>query len=212
MTLVDLTQPIRPGMPVYPGDPEVEFEPALTITNDGAQVTALHLGTHTGTHIDAPSHSLPDGLTVDQLDLALLHGPAAVLQLHNQAIANQPIRGKDLTYIPDKLPNIVCLATGWDQYFHQQQRQQHPYIEVGLAELLWHRGARVLGVDTLSPDPTTDPDPSFPIHQFWLSRGGVIVENLRNLTQLPQRVQMSITPLPLEGLDGSPVRALAWIP
>lgn len=212
MKLFDLSHPIRTGMPVYPGDPQVRFEPALTIANDSAEVTAVHLGTHTGTHLDAPSHSVPGGQTVDQLDLTLLQGSAAVLHLATTATAEQPIRREDLAHILDQLPDIVCLATGWDRHFHDPLREHHPYIEVGLAELFWQRGARVLGIDTLSPDPTARHDSNFQVHQFWLGRGGVIVENLRNLTDLPDRVQMSILPLPLAGLDGSPVRAVAWTP
>lgn len=210
MTMFDLTQPIYPGMPTYPGDPQVGFESALTIPADGAEVTGLHFGTHTGTHLDAPAHSIPNGQTVDQLDLALLQGPATILRLRHEATAEQSIGRDELVHAPDQLPNIVCIATGWDQYFHTPLRERHPYIEVELAELLWRGGARVLGVDTLSPDPTAEAGDNFPIHQFWLGHGGIIVENLRNLTKLPRQVQMSILPLPLQGLDGSPIRALAW--
>lgn len=212
MTMFDLSHPIYPGMPIYPGDPQVEFDSALSIPTDGAEVTGLHFGTHTGTHLDAPSHSIPNGQTVDQLDLALLHGSATVLQLRHEAAAQQPIGRDNLAQIPNQLPNIVCIATGWDQYFHTPRRERHPYIEVGLAELLWQRGARVLGVDTLSPDPTAEAADTFPVHQFWLGSGGIIVENLRNLTKLPLQVQMSMLPLPLQGLDGSPIRAIAWAP
>ena len=212
MKLFDLSHPIRSGMPVYPGDPQVRFESALTTADNGVEVTAIHLGTHTGTHLDAPSHAAPGGQTVDQLDFALLQGPAVILQLATAATAEQLVRREDLAHIPDQLPRIVCLATGWDQHFHSPLRERHPYIEVDLAELFWQRGARTLGVDTLSPDPTVHHDSTFEVHQFWLSRGGIIVENLRNLTALPDRVQMSMLPLPLEGLDGSPVRAVAWTP
>ena len=212
MTIFDLSHPIYQGMPIYPGDPQVEFDAALSIPTDGAEVTELNFGTHTGTHLDAPSHSIPNGQTVDQLDLALLHGSATVLQLHHEAAAEQPIGRDNLVHIPDQLPNMVCIPTGWDQYFHTPRRERHPYIEIGLAEELWQLGTRVLGVDTLSPDPTAEAADTFPVHQFWLGNGGIIIENLRNLTQLPLQVQMSMLPLPLQGLDGSPIRAVAWIP
>ena len=107
MKLFDLSHPIRSGMPVYPGDPQVRFESALTTADNGVEVTAIHLGTHTGTHLDAPSHAAPGGQTVDQLDFALLQGPAVILQLATAATAEQLVRREDLAHIPDQLPRIV---------------------------------------------------------------------------------------------------------
>ena len=74
MTLVDLSHPISHGMPVYPGDPAVGITPAATLAADGANVSLLQLGSHTGTHLDAPSHMVSGGRTVDRIDLSLLQG------------------------------------------------------------------------------------------------------------------------------------------
>ncbi|MFD0479557.1 cyclase family protein [Nonomuraea thailandensis] len=79
MTLLDLSAPIETGMPVYPGDPEVSVGPALTAARDGVNVLSLHLGSHSGTHVDAPFH-LDDSLpTLDELPLERFHGPAVVV-------------------------------------------------------------------------------------------------------------------------------------
>lgn len=212
MTLFDLSHPVRPGMPVYPGDPEVSVETALSIEADGVAVTQLKFGSHTGTHLDAPSHSLPSGRTVDQIDLEELDGTANVLSLRIadiKSVATKPIGLADLGPIPDELSKIVCIATGWDRYFDDPLREQHPYLDQNLVYELWQRGARVLGVDTLSPDPTSDESHEFPVHDFWLGNDGIIVENLNELLKLPPRVHISILPLNLQGLDGSPVRAVA---
>ena len=211
MTIFDLSHSISTGMPVYPGDPRVAIHPALSIETDGTNVAHLRLGTHTGTHLDAPSHTVAGGRTVDQLELELLHVPACILALREEPLAVQSIDIQDIESLPNKLPTIVCIAMGWDQYFHTPQRERHPFISLDLAEALWQRGARVLGVDTLSPDPTSSTSHEFPVHDFWLGNDGVVVENLRNLTVLPGRVHMSILPLRLTGLDGSPVRAIASI-
>ncbi|GAA2041302.1 cyclase family protein [Yaniella flava] len=212
MTLLDLSHPLRTGMPVYPCDPQVSTTAALKLEDDGAAVTHLQFGTHSGTHLDAPAHTVPHGRTVDQLDLERLVGAAYVLQVrteHTAGIAAQVIRHEDVDPLPEELPGIVCIATGWDQYFYEELREQHPFIAPELAHELWQRGARVLGVDTLSPDPTSDEAHQVPVHDFWLGNDGVIVENLRRLTVLPQQVWMSVLPLNVEGLDGSPVRAVA---
>lgn len=214
MALFDLTHPIATGMPVYPGDPAVHVESALCVTTDGVNVAQLQFGSHTGTHLDAPAHVLSGGRTVDQLDLDLLHGEACVLPVRPDLIghlAGQTVRVDDLVSIPADLPSIVCIATGWDQYFYATQRELHPALDLDLAKTLWARGARVLGVDTLSPDATAGNTSAFPVHEFWLGQDGIIVENLRGLTVLPQNVHVTILPLQLAGLDGSPVRAVAHL-
>lgn len=213
MTLYDLSHPLAAGMPVYPGDPAVSIQSATTVAADGAKVSQLQLGSHAGTHVDAPAHVVDGGATVDQLDLDLLVGAAHILHARSPgspALRDKGLQHGDLAALPDQLPNIVCIATGWDQYFHTALRAQHPYLELELVHALWRRGARVLGVDTLSPDPTSGAAASFAVHEFWLGSGGVIVENLRGLTGLSDRVQMSLLPLNLRGLDGSPIRAVAW--
>lgn len=86
--MVDLSVGIKPGMPVYPGDPTVAFEPATTLDTHGYRVTRLSLGTHTGTHVDAPAHLVDRGLTLDELPLArfvvwaqVIRGPAELSRL-----------------------------------------------------------------------------------------------------------------------------------
>lgn len=215
MTLVDLSHPISHDMPVYPGDPAVAITPAATLTADGANVSLLQFGSHTGTHLDAPSHMVSDGRAVDQIDLSLLQGAAYVLRARTTKVAalqEQPIGIEDLAALPEQLPNIVCIATGWDQHFHDLMYVQHPHLKLELAKTLWQKGARVLGVDMLSPDPTSQTASSAPVHEFWLGNDGVIVENLAGLIHLPERVHMALYPLPLAGLDGSPVRAIASYP
>ncbi|WP_257570774.1 cyclase family protein [Streptomyces sp. NP160] len=85
MRVVDLTHPVTTGMPVFPGDPAVSLAPALDLAADGCAVTSLHLGSHSGTHVDAPSHVVPGGPTLDELDLALFTGPALVVDARGHA-------------------------------------------------------------------------------------------------------------------------------
>ncbi|MGO3104866.1 cyclase family protein, partial [Corynebacterium variabile] len=77
----DLTHALTTGMPVYPGDPEVEIDEVLTLPADGCSVRSLHLGSHSGTHVDAPAHVIAGGRTIDQVAPEELMGDAAVLHL-----------------------------------------------------------------------------------------------------------------------------------
>lgn len=218
MRIVDLSHPLTTGMPVYPGDPSVTITPALSVARDGVAVAHLSLGSHSGTHLDAPSHSIEGGRTVDQIPLELLQGDALVLQV--RVPANHRITLADVPGpLPERLPQIVCIATGWDQFFSPSgadpdavatEMLSHPFLAPEFAAELWRRGARVLGGDALSPDPSGAlSDGTLPVHEIWLGGAGVIVENLTGLTALPERVEMILAPLPLSGVDGSPIRAMA---
>lgn len=212
MPIIDLSHPLATGMPVYPGDPEVAISEALNVRADGVAVASLRLGSHSGTHLDAPSHSIAGGRTVDEIPLEMLVGQARMLRV--RVAPGAGIGAAQLTQsLPKQLPAIVCISTGWDHHFGSEAALRHPHVTLELAMLLWQRGARVLGVDTLSPDPTcAEEGAAMPVHEFWLGGDGVIVENLTGLQRVPDEVQLSLLPLRLAGVDGSPIRAIAIVP
>lgn len=195
MALIDLTRALTPGMPVYPGDPSVRFDGHADYGTDGFRVTALHLGTHSGTHVDAPAHFLPGGETVDRLALDALLGPARVMAL---ADAHPELaRGER-----------VILRSGWserwgdDDYF-----SAFPGLSRSLAEQLAEAPVALVGLETPSLHPDAAEDAR--LHRLLLGRGIVIVENLVNVERLPKRFHLIVLPLPLGGLDGAPVRVVA---
>ena len=213
--LIDLSHRITGGMTVFPGDPEVSVADAATLEADGFRVSALHLGSHTGTHLDAPAHSIADGATLDDVALEQLIAPLVILDARGRA-ARESIGLDVLETAPPIGPgDIVAVMTGWDARFGHDSYLEHPVIDVALAEALWQRGVWVLGVDTLNPDaswPGEDGAWHLPVHELWLGRGGVIVENLAHLDRAPaQGAEAIILPLKLDGLDGAPVRAVARV-
>ena len=214
--LIDLSHPIAGGMTVFPGDPAVSIENAASIETDGFRVSSLHLGTHTGTHLDAPAHSIADGATLEAVALDDLVAPLVVLDATGRA-ARDRIGVDVLNAAPEIAPgDIVALRTSWDARFGDDTYLEHPVIDVALATALWHRGVRVLGVDTLNPDASWPGDNgawALPVHEFWLGNGGVIVENLAALDRVPTSgAEAIILSLRLDGLDGAPVRAVARVP
>jgi kynurenine formamidase len=206
----DLSHPLQTGMQVYPGDPSVDLSPALELERDGAAVTSLHLGSHTGTHVDAPAHTVAGGRTMDLVALEELVGDALVIRVPGLA-ERATIGVDDLGDLPERVPPIVVVDTGWARHFGTERALRHPALGVDAARLLVERGMHVLGVDTLSPDPTDAAGTTeFPVHEVVLGGDGLIVENLTGLDPLPPRVRIGVFPLRLAG-DGAPARAVAFV-
>lgn len=209
----DLSHPITSDMIVYPGDPEVHVTPALTLERDGVAVTHLDMGSHTGTHVDAPSHTVAGGRTIDQVELEELTGQARIINVpHVIGRELRPSEAIEWEHLGlheyEPLPRIVAVATGWDRYFGESTYLEHPFLTGSAVQRLWEAGMRVLAVDTLSPDNTGGK--GFPAHDVVLGGDGLIVENVRDLTSLEPTANLMFLPLRLTGVDGSPVRAVAW--
>jgi kynurenine formamidase len=215
--LVDLSQPLRTGMPVYPGDPAVVVTPALTVTNSGVNVQRLHLGSQSGTHVDAPYH-IDDLLPrLEHLPLDRFTGPAVIADARDLP-PRTPIT-------PEALPEglapgtILLIATGWSRHWGEDEYLAHPYPSAELAEAIAASGVRTVGIDALSVDRTPPPgDESFSLdaHRVLCEARAVIAENLTNLDRLLEaqstgrEIEVSLFPIRLDG-DGAPVRAIARI-
>jgi kynurenine formamidase len=206
----ELSHRISDGMQVYPGDPGVSVESALTVNEDGVDVSLLHLGSHTGTHLDAPSHTVTGGRTTGSITLDELVGDA--LLVHLPALSPHASYGlaeitAALGELPPAVPAIVIMDTGWAQHFGTDEALAHPALAPDAATELMRRGMRLLAVDTLSPDPTGEGSTDFPVHEVLLGSDGLIVENITGLVGLPQRLRVGFFPLAIDA-DGAPVRAV----
>jgi kynurenine formamidase len=223
--IIDLSHSIRPGMPVYPGDPDTTFVRHAHYDRGGCLVHAVTLSTHAGTHLDAPAHWLRNGAPVDSPSiLAACAGPARVLDVTR---TSEPglIAPRDLGVTDGGVPELcihnsgcrcvigegdrILLASGWSERFGcAAYFEEFPSVSVELAAILAERRIALLGVETPSLHVSRDEE----VHTLLLSAGVVIVENLANLTRIAGRtVFFAAAPLALEGLDGSPVRAFAVI-
>ncbi len=207
--MIDLTYPIRGGMPVFPGDPPVEMARACSIATQDSpfNVTRLTLGVHSGTHMDAPRHFFDGRDAIDGADLAHCIGPALLIDLAPSA-AGRRISEQDLAAWGDRLAQVrkVVLRTGWARYWGQPEYfDAHPSISEAAARFLVARRVHLVGIDA----PSVDRQP-YPAHRILLGAGALIVENLANLDRIVRQVfQLVVLPLKLEGADGSPVRAIA---
>jgi kynurenine formamidase len=214
--LIDLSHHLDGSTQIYPGDPKFSSCPALTLEKDGFNVMSISLGTHTGTHVDAPSHSIKDGASITALDLSLFQGPALVIDMRGKQ-AREQIVWEDLEPYESQMQKgrIVVLYTGWSLHWKTRKYIDHPFLDRTAAEGLMKAGIRTVGMDFLSPDETfhegTESAGCFVAHEIILSQGGVIAENLTNLDAISVGdFTVSLMPLKLTDLDGSPVRAVAW--
>ena len=205
-TFIDLSMPISATMPTNRPD---HVAPTLSsysnIDDDGWDGTMITIDSHCGTHLDAPSHFVRDGATVEQLPLSVLMGEAQVVD------ARLATSGRRITL--RGFPEITCqrliLHTGWserandgtDDYF-----REYTYLDPALAQHIVDAGVKLVGID----GPSVDPD-SADAHRILLGNGVLIVENLASTTLLPPMVELIVMPLRLVGLDGSPVRAVAVV-
>lgn len=217
--LHDLSHPLRTGMPVYPGDPAVAVAPALTVDADGVNVLGLHLGSQSGTHVDAPFHvddALPD---LDALPLERFLGPAVLLDVR-EAAPRAELGARVLDRVADRLrPGVILLVvTGWSRHWGKDEYLAHPWLSPGLSRRIVDLGVQTLGIDALSVDVTPDGGATaLPSHQVLCGAHVVIAENLTGLAALldAQRdgsmIDVSLLPLRIERGDGAPVRAVATV-
>lgn len=209
MHIVDLSHPLTAGMPVFPGDPEVTIRDAATLDADGFRVMRVHMGSHSGTHIDAPSHFIDAGVAIDQVTLDHFVSPATVVPL--SGISADTAIGEDSFADLDITGRIVVLHTGWDRYWGTDHYAHHPFVSEGAARLLVKAGVKAVAIDAFSVDPTHLTDHDFPAHMVLLGAGIPIAENVRGIDRITwDNPVVSLLPLRLDGCDGAPVRAVAW--
>jgi len=192
--IFDVTYPVYQGMPVYPGDPGVEFNPVMTLDTDGVRVNSIAMGTHTGTHVDAPGHFIREGKTVEALDLRTLVGRVQVYDLPG-------ITGISASHLDNIRPGRVILKTG---HLLSDNSPVKPCLTPGAALFLVRRGITLLGVDF----PSVDCPGGKESHHILLESGVVVVENLMLMDVPPGSYQIICLPLALAGLDGAPARVL----
>lgn len=205
MTVLDLTHPIAPDMPVYPGDPQPRLTPLAVLPEDGFRQLGMTLTTHTGTHVDAPAHLLERGETLDRFSPGAFVGPAVALDALRDE--SDLLRALDAPAARDAA--FVLFRTGHGALWGRPEYQRSwPAVPESALRLLAGRRVKGVGVDCLSVDPPGCGAMS--LHRLLLSAGVLIYENLRLPGELPGGGFVFVgAPLSLPASDGAPVRALA---
>jgi arylformamidase len=208
---VDLTHELHNGMPVYPGDPSPSFVSYATLEKDGVNLTKLTLGSHTGTHIDAPRHFIPDGIGVDQILPSKLVGEAYVTDMSSKPIGSG-ITAQDLREnLEGKVAEddiIVCYTGCSEHWGDESVRRNYTYLTGDAAEYLVSKKVRAVGIDFLSVEKFKASEPV--AHKTLLGKGIFIIESLSSATKqfVGKRVLVICMPIKLQEGDGAPSRII----
>lgn len=201
---LDVSVPLAAGLVAYPGNPEFELQAIKRIAEGGSSnVSRLILGTHTGTHVDAPRHFFDDGAAVEALALDLLIGRARVIQMTRRGGITQ----EDLSAAGLREDLRVLLKTANSGFWNGQPfRGDYTHLTESGARYLVEQGVKVVGIDYLSIEQFRKP--GAPAHRALLSHGVIIIEGLNLADAEPGMYEMYCLPLPVRGGDGAPARVV----
>ncbi len=199
---LDLTRPLGKAM-VVPGDDPPRLEQGATLEKEGFRLTRLCLGSHTGTHLDAPGHILPQGAGLDELPLAWMAGPARVTALPDPpALGEEEVRRLSLSPGEALLLKTSLGRAPRPAYLPASG----PLVTPGGARALAEAGVRLVGIDYPSIEPLESP--ALEAHRILLSAGILILEELDLEETVPGRGILLCFPLLYPQADGAPARVL----
>lgn len=217
MELIDLTQPFRPAAgTAAPVEDEVIATPTKTIAGQGVNAFRVTLGSHAGTHVDAPYHLDDDGLRIDQLPLDSFAGTGVVLDMRRGI--DQPILVEDMLRADPAIAagDIVLLETGWaSEVGKPHYRRHHPYVSVEAARWLVDRGIKAVGIDASSveaPKSMRGPDFRHDTLSIFLTASVPVIHGLVALDRVRgRRCRIAAFPIIFEGMDAGPARVVAML-
>ncbi len=203
MKIYDISQTLREGMSVWPGDPPFRQHQIQQI-KEGADstVSALEMGVHTGTHIDVPLHLNPSGLDAARMPVSPFMGPARIYAVS----VNQCIRAEDLSMLDWNDVERALFKTRPGHSAGSSFERGFIYFHEDAAEFLVNQGILLVGTEAPSVDAFESRE--LPVHRTLLGHEIAILENASLESVPPGDYELICLPLKLSGSDGSPVRAI----
>ena len=216
--IVDLSHLLHDGMTTYP----VHWSPPFEITQlgrhgiEGRESRKIVIGTHTGTHVDAPRHFIPGGATIDQLPLEPFVGPATIVDF-TFAKPLQEMQVSDFEkQLGERRVERLIMRFDWsDHWGSLKYYSEQPYISDAAAQWIVERGVTLLGMDTPqadSPKNGRGSERDSPVHKILLSAGIIKLEYMTNLRSLgSSEFELIALPLKIRDADGAPVRCVGIV-
>jgi arylformamidase len=212
MQVIDLTQLLESGMPVFPGS-----EPATLLKTSGLEASGfnemvIHLSTHTGTHIDCGKHLIQQGFDTGNTPADRFYGKGLIINcqtlMPGDVISKLYLQSFENSL---KQAEFILFHTGWSRFWGSPEYfSGFPVPEPEAARYLTSFSLKGAGIDAVSFDPLKSQD--LPVHNILLSRGIVLIENLTNIQELADKAFIFCCfPLKIKEGDGSPVRAVGLV-
>ncbi|WP_337862409.1 cyclase family protein [Nitrososphaera sp.] len=206
-TIIDLTMTVSASIKVFPSSPQPLFRPASTFDAHGYESETVDMSTHTGTHMDTPSHFACGKAPIDRIDASRFVARARLARLKKKA--GETISAAEIGRVEEG--DTIIIATGWEKHYEEDDYMTcNPGLSREAAEYLARKRVNAVGIDGPSIDPGHDA--GFTAHNVLLPAGVLVIENLCNLDKIKNdttRFTLVATPLKLAGASGSPIRALA---
>lgn len=211
--IIDISLVIEEGMTTYPAlwHPYVEITQLGRFGVEERESRKLVLGTHTGTHIDAPRHFIEGGETVENISLDILVGPALLIDFTDldkyHEITVQEIKEK----LKNRTPERIIFRFDWSNYLRTTEYYvSHPFLSEEAAQYLADSGVKLIGMDSPMPDNPKNGKGTAndsPVHKILLGNGIIILEYLTNLRSVSkEEVELVVAPLKIKSADGAPAR------
>ncbi len=204
--IIDISWPVTPDMTAYKDKKEVAFKHVATFQQDRYRKSTITLSAHAGTHVDAPSHFVEQGVTIDQVELAQLMGPCVVLDMTQWS---EKITAGDLEKHDIKKDAIVLLKT--KNSFFSATAPFDPnfvYIDLTAAQYLADKQIKAIGIDYIGIE---HHQPGHETHEIFFKNGVAIIEGLRLEDVEQGKYFFCCLPLKVIGLDGTPARAILLV-
>lgn len=203
---IDISLTIQEEMLFWPNDPKFERQWVSRISEGkNANLSKISLGSHTGTHIDAPYHFLDRGKTLEDLDVSKFYGVCKVFEIKNP----QKIMVEELKIFSIEKGDIILFKTRNSQFLRDKNfHEDYVGLSYEAAEYLVSKEIKSVGIDYLSIGPRGEEGKM--VHRLLLGQEIGIIEGVNLLTVKEGRYFLVALPLKIRGNEGSPVRALLF--
>ncbi|MBN1899525.1 MAG: cyclase family protein [Spirochaetes bacterium] len=197
----DISLSIYPGMLKWPDDPPIQFSSFASMARgDKVNLNLLIMGSHTGTHIDAPFHFQKKGKKIDTIPLDILVGQALVVQVSSGCISLKDVKNIDYNQY-----KRILFKTKNSRFLKKKKfRTDYVYLDYPAACFLVKKGVKVIGIDYLSIEKYGSADHK--VHKILTRNNVIIIEGLDLSRIKPKDYLLMALPLKIKKGDGSPCR------
>lgn len=195
----------------------VEFVQLGRLDEVSRNTTHVHIGTHSGTHLDAPSHFIAEGETISDFALGRFSANARLVDLTDVS-PGEEVGVTSFSPLMDRPPEplgAILLNFNWSRFYGTPgYYSDQPFVSEAAMKFLCSLKPSIIGYDLAMPDNPLDgfgAECDSPMHKLALGQGILLLENLTFPSSVPDEFQLFAFPLNLKGLDGSPVRAVGRV-